>query len=56
VWLTMAVPKAAKGQDEPEAFRASFAARIQCVRVEWGMLLTISSGVESWCCDALLEP
>ena len=57
VWLTMAEPKAAKGQEEPEASRASLAARIQCVRVEWGMLLPINSGVESSCCDAfLLEP
>lgn len=55
VWLTMAVPKAAKGQEEPEALRASLAARIQYVRVEWRMPLTISSGVESWCCDALPE-
>jgi hypothetical protein len=48
----MAVPNAANGQEEPDAVRAELAARIQYVRVEWGMPLTISSGLEIGCCDA----
>jgi hypothetical protein len=50
VWLTMAVPKAAKGQDDPEATRASLAARIQWARVEGGMPLTVSPVPDMGCC------
>ena len=56
VWLTMAVPKAAKGQEEPEAVRAALAARIQWVRVEGGMPWTVSSGLEMGCCGVASDP
>ena len=56
VWLTIAVPKAANGQDDPEAVRALLAVRIQCVRVEGEMPLTVSVGLEMGCCGVLRDP
>ena len=55
VWLTMAVPKAANGQVDPEAARAALAARIQWVRVEEGMPFTVSGGLEMGCCAGLRD-
>lgn len=49
VWLTMAVPKAANGQDDPEATRALLAARIQWARVEGGIPLTVSPVPDMGC-------
>jgi hypothetical protein len=56
VWLTVAVPKAANGQEEPEAVRALFAARIQWARVEGKIPLTVRSALEIGCCGVLGEP
>jgi hypothetical protein len=57
VWLTMAVPKAAKGHEDPEAVRAELAARIQCARVVGEMPLTVSPGLEMGCCGGeLMDP
>ena len=52
----MAVPKAAKGQEDPEAIRAELAARIQCARVEGGIPLTVRSVLEMGCCGVWSDP
>ena len=44
MWFTMTVPKAAKGQGEERAESAAFARRIQCARVEKGIVsVSVSS-------------